>query len=61
VPFLINQDIQELFFLLTGWNVYQPGGQRILYQGLSAFICVHPVKRSFVTMMDTDDGMYLFS
>ena len=41
-------------WILTGWNVYQPDGQRILYQDLSAFIRVYPVKRSFVTMMDTD-------
>jgi len=48
-------------WILTGWNVYQPDGQRILYQDLSAFIRVHPVKRSFVTMMDTDEGIHLFS
>ncbi|HNS78868.1 MAG TPA: hypothetical protein PKM17_09490 [Syntrophorhabdus sp.] len=36
-------------WILTGWNVYQPGGQRILYQGSSAFISVHPVKKSFIT------------
>jgi len=32
-------------WILPGWNVYQPGGQRILYQGSSAFISVHPVKK----------------
>jgi len=49
-------------WILTGWNVYQPDGQRILYQGSSAFICVHPVKKedfkqlrkAFVTLMHAD-------
>jgi len=35
-------------WILTGWNVYQPDGQRILYQDLSAFIRVHPVKMHFL-------------
>jgi len=45
-------------WILTGCNVYQPDGQRTLYPGLSAFICVHPVNKMLynkcVTMIHAD-------
>jgi hypothetical protein len=31
--------------------LYQPDGQRMLYQGLSAFISVHPVKKMLYNNM----------